>query len=519
VDLSRIALQPRLRNGWEAIDLGFMMARRWWWQLFFAWTIPGLILFCLLSGLFYEQSWVAIFVVWWLKPLWDRLPLYVASRQLFGEHVSYKHLISVLWQTLKRDCLAWLTWRRLSLTRAFDMPVTILEALTGNARVRRLAVLHKNSTNAATWLTITCIHMEWVIGLGLIGLLYILIPNEFDMDFGSLWTRYELHVAHATSLLSFFAMALVAPFYTMAGFALYISRRVELEGWDIEIRFRHLAAQHGNKRANRGTPSMVMLAFCVAVFSLSTPTSDALANSNDDEQPLGQATLSPQHSRQIINEILLGESFHHVIDKSGWRVKDKKQRADGDIPDWLIWLVEALEQLFDFDRPDIGKLSITASVLEFVLWVVMISFVIYLIYRYRETLAQWMPRTSIRSPAQPPPPEILFGLDVAHDSLPVDVAADGLDLWHAGRHRAAMSLLYRATLYHLMHDFSFRFYDSHTETECAAIVAVSSERRVVAYMDTLTHSWQRLAYGHRMPPDSQFRVLCQQWREIFQREK
>ena len=37
-------------------------------------------------------------------------------------------------------------------------------------------------------------------------------------------------------------MAAVAPFYCAGGFMLYISRRIELEGWDIEICFREWMA-------------------------------------------------------------------------------------------------------------------------------------------------------------------------------------------------------------------------------------------------------------------------------------
>ena len=43
------------------------------------------------------------------------------------------------------------------------------------------------------------------------------------------------------------AMSLIAPFYVAGGFALYLNRRSELEGWDIEICLRRLLARWQGK--------------------------------------------------------------------------------------------------------------------------------------------------------------------------------------------------------------------------------------------------------------------------------
>ena len=45
------------------------------------------------------------------------------------------------------------------------------------------------------------------------------------------------------SLLPILAVTLLEPFYVGGGFALYLNRRVELEGWDLEVAFRKAAAR------------------------------------------------------------------------------------------------------------------------------------------------------------------------------------------------------------------------------------------------------------------------------------
>ena len=42
MNLSKISVQVRPRNPYEAIDLGFVMARRWFIPLVLLWLIPAL---------------------------------------------------------------------------------------------------------------------------------------------------------------------------------------------------------------------------------------------------------------------------------------------------------------------------------------------------------------------------------------------------------------------------------------------------------------------------------------------
>ena len=241
MDLNQLSIVARQRSPWEAIDLGVVVARKWYLPLLLGWAIPSGVCFALFSLLFWDSLWVGIAVTWWLKPLWDRIPLNMASRSLFGEPLDLIATFKSSKHWLLTDAFAWLTWRRLSPTRSFDMPITILEGLRGEERRKRLHTLHINSSGPATFLTIICAHLEVVLQLGVISMVLWLIPEEIEFNINDFLLLNQYSVDLIFYVIAYITMIIVAPFYTMAGFILYISRRIELEAWDIEIRFRHIA--------------------------------------------------------------------------------------------------------------------------------------------------------------------------------------------------------------------------------------------------------------------------------------
>ena len=150
MDLSRISIEARERSSWEALDLGIVMARKWFRPLALGWMIPSILVFVIFTAIFNQSLWIGITITWWLKPLWDRIPLYIASRALFSETVTVRQALRAFPGIARKDWFAWLLWRRFSLTRSFDMPVTVLEGLSGDSRKKRLHVLHIDSGGTAT---------------------------------------------------------------------------------------------------------------------------------------------------------------------------------------------------------------------------------------------------------------------------------------------------------------------------------------------------------------------------------
>ncbi len=458
MDLDRIDIKTRTRNPWEAIDLGFIMASKWFRPLFLSWFIPAAILYVLLRMFFTHEVWLALFVVWWLKPLLDRGPLYIASHRLFDDDISVLDTMRHLPRLYSKDIIAWLTWRRFSVTRSFDMPVTVLESLKHKARSARLIVLHSEVSSAAFWLTVVCAHLELVIVIGLIGLVAIMIPDGVDIGFLDLIREYGIKSLGIYDMLTMVSMALVAPFYTMAGFSLYINRRIKLEAWDIEIRFRHIAERMARKNILSIAASVLLIVVSASILVM---PQKSYAEDN--------YVKTRQESRTVIKKILAGSDFHQKELKSGWRLKKiSDTEKDESIPDWLISVVRFLEWLFgSADTPAKEHAHIDfAAIVKAVLWLSAIALALYVLYRLYANRELFRFGKS-KQGREMPPPEMLFGLDVRETSIPDDLISQTLALWSKGQHREAVGLLYRSTLSVLMHRYSYRFKQGDTEQECA----------------------------------------------------
>jgi hypothetical protein len=111
-------------------------------------------------------------------------------------------------------------------------------------------------------------------------------------------------------------------------------------------------------------------------------------------------------------------------------------------------------------------------------------------------------------------PSQLFGLELAPESLPDDVAGEAERLW-AEQPREALGLLYRALLSRLLHDFRLPLKGSHTEGEVLQLVERLEREELSRFSQVLTRHWQNLAYGHRLPPENLKRGLCEGWRRLF----
>jgi hypothetical protein len=108
----------------------------------------------------------------------------------------------------------------------------------------------------------------------------------------------------------------------------------------------------------------------------------------------------------------------------------------------------------------------------------------------------------------------LFGLQVAAESLPDDVASAAEKLWsHAPRE--ALSLLYRALLNRLLTDYQLPLKNADTEGQVLARVDALNQPPLHAYSHELTRHWQNLAYGHRLPDANVQQALCDDWRRLF----
>jgi hypothetical protein len=507
--LSDATVVIRPRTTWEAMDLGVLMSQQHRRLLMTSWAIVTLPLFALLSLLFRDSPSLAVFIFWWLKPAYERLPLYILSKALFGETPTLKQALREWPRLLKPQLLASLTWRRLSLSRSFLLPVVQLEGLDGSARQQRLHVLLQRNAGAAQWLTIIGVHLETALWIGLMVLFYMLLPQQIETDWdwqslilstGNEW-RWLEHLTNA-----FYALVLVVwePIYVACGFSLYLNRRTQLEAWDIELVFRRL-----RQRLNAS-----VLGVLLAVFLLLPNVPSVWAAEPDDgpQTPrLLNQPLTSQASRDSIKALLEQPPFKNKEFVTRYRFGEDpaapaKAQKTGEAPQWLKTLLGWL---------DGQHLNLLAKTIEVVLWGTVLAAIGWLLWRYREFLQAFVSRRP-RLPAKPKRalPQQAFGLDLNRDTLPDDIAAHAEQLWQS-QPRAALGLLYRGLLSHLLDDFDLTLKPADTELQVLAHVEQLQRPELLAFSRNLTVHWQNVAYGHRAPAASLQQELCDGWRALF----
>ncbi len=500
MDLDKLQFKANVRTGWQAIDLGFLMARYWWRPLFMVGAVPPAILLFFLSILFFAESpfWAG-FIVWWLKPFWERLPLFLASRKVFAEYSVGADDFLQLRQLYAKDWLPWLLWRRLSFYRAFDAPVTILEELRGKTRRKRLNVLHGKHTDIAFSNQLVSFCCELIVAFGLFLTLMFFVPDSLQSEIFDTANELTLLGEWIATLCAFFAMVLVIPFHTLAGFSLYLNRRIELEAWDIEISFRNLSQRQ--KKQSGNLIATLLIGMIIVLVGSNLPIDGYAATKHDNAS-----------AKQLIEEVLKTADFGEEKRIRKWRFKNWVEENEDKIPDWLIDLVDWWET--NIDLSDAAKtIDSVAFWLKLLLIGIFVFLFIYLYYRYRGPL-----KALVNKNSNPPAPEVMFGLDVRSESLPDDIPAQVMLLWRGGNQRDALGLLYRASLSLLIQHHALAFKSSHTEAECAALVQAYGIATLSQYFSQLTRLWRRLAYGHQLPEVSAMQDLCDNWTKVMGHE-
>ncbi|MDX1298168.1 MAG: DUF4129 domain-containing protein [Pseudomonas sp.] len=510
----------RPRSAWEAVDLGVLLAKQHAGLLMLSWALVTLPVFALLCLLLWDSPSIALLIFWWLKPAYERLPLYILSHALFGAKPSFKQALKALPSLLKPQLLASLTWRRLSLTRSFDMPVMQLEGLAGKARNQRLTTLSQRDGGGASWLTIVGMHLEMALWFGIISLLYMLLPAQIELNWS--WDSLInadagewLWLEHLSNLLYVLLLILWEPIYVACGFTLYLNRRTALEAWDIELVFRRLR--------QRLTGVAYALLLGCGLLLMQIPNSAMAATSSCPvpvEDPMGpqaerllKQPLSSLQAQQSISQLLDQPPFEHRETVTRWRFGEEPKEPSAADGKALSELLKGFFKLTELWKSIDG----VALLFEVLLWATLFGLLTWLLWRYRDWLSTFAGRMRLPQRQQHQPPQQLFGLEVAPQSLPADIPGEVERLWDA-QPRAALGLLYRALLSRLLHEQRLPLKSAHTEAEVLQLVQALEQQNLSHFSQTLTGHWQNLAYGHQLPPPALKLSLCGAWRQLFEQE-
>ncbi|MBU6957713.1 DUF4129 domain-containing protein [Pseudomonas sp. CVAP len=504
--LSDASVVIRPRTTWEAMDLGVLLNQQHRRLLMTSWAIVTLPVFALLTLLLWDSPSMAVLLFWWLKPAFERLPLYILSSTLFDETPTLRQALRQWPRLLKPQLLASLTWRRFGLSRSFIMPVVQLEELSGLARQQRLAVLQQRDRGAARWLTLIGAHLEAALWIGLMVLFYFLLPAQIELnwDWQTLIATPEqdwLWLDHLINALYALILIIWEPIYVACGFSLYLNRRTRLEAWDIELVFRRL-------RQRLSSVAACLLMLGLLWLPATQPLWAAEPANAPDSPRLLQQPLTSQAASNSIKAILDTPPFKNPQTVTHYRFgkETPDQPADTQTPGWL----KAFFALLDSQR-----FAGLAQVIEVLLWASVIGAIALLIWRYRDWLRTFVShRPKLRQTPAHPAPAQLFGLDLDRETLPDDIAASVESLWST-QPREALGLLYRALLSRLLHDFNLPLKSADTEGQVLERVQQLQEPALHTFSSTLTVHWQNMAYGHRLPPAHLQQELCDGWRALF----
>jgi hypothetical protein len=249
IEALTVALRPR--TAWEAVELGMALVRRHASAIWLPWlilTLPVLALVNLLAWSI-DAIWLAALVMWWLKPLFDRIALYVLAHAVFGDVPGARRTLLAQRHWGLRWMPAYLTWRRLGPVRSLYLPVDLLEGGQGEDARHRRRALGVPVYGVGVLLTTVCVHFQFVLSLGALTLAMLFIPGEYLAESArwawSALTQQPVWLQLAFNAVAWLATMLIEPFFVGAGFGLYLNRRTEIEGWDIEIVLRRLRTRIG----------------------------------------------------------------------------------------------------------------------------------------------------------------------------------------------------------------------------------------------------------------------------------
>lgn len=503
MQLDLLSVDLRRRNGWETLDLGLAMLREWRRPVLRAWCMTYWPYALLVGAATWTHPLIGAALVWWAKPVFDRVLLYVYSERVFGHRPTAAEVRRMLPRLLRSTrLLAGLTLYRFSMARSLFLPVWQLEGQRGRAASARRRVLGARGYGYAAWLTFFCANLIGILVLSGMVLILMFLPPESDFlqSFWQILDSDSLAAQRSLNLLTFIADTIVEPYFVAAGFSLYLNRRSELEGWDIEVAFRRMAARGSGAHALAATLLVAAIAVCLA----SIPASTCFAQSTDQKAPdvlppSAVTSRTPYPAGDIARraaEVLTDPVFGPKETEWHWVYRGKETETQ--TPSWLRDLIKWLERFS-------GGIAEVGRVLAWIAGVTVLALVIYLVARHRERW--WTGRRRRRVP------ETLFGLDIRRESLPADIGAAAREHLSRGDAVGALSLLYRGALSALVHAAGVDFRPGDTERDCWQRARPVLGGDGLLYFRSLLDAWLWAAYGRRPPAATELQRLCDAWRD------
>ncbi len=551
--LETLTVELRPRSSWEAMELGAALVRRHAGAIWKPWLLVTGVAFALLNLAAWAvgQIWLAWLLMWWLRPVFDRIPQYVLSRAVFGSVPGTAETLRAQLHWGWKPMLGHLTWRRFSPMRAAMLPIDLLEGADPARLAERRRVIGGGVSGPAVLLTLACQHFLIALVLSAVLLVTLFVPNELLPEAArAAWAMLSedppAWALIALNAADWLAVAFIEPFYVGAGFGLYLNRRTQLEAWDLEIAFRRM-----RKRLEAvGTTALLALALCLpmampaqasaddntcpfpeesvpaktpapvdaaqsagendggnkkqtsgaeeAAAAASTATANNEADSPTLREIFGDDTAGHAGFEKAVGQAYRDPLLRPKLEQSTWerRDRDKKKDEKPDAkPPELAWLAG----LFGF-------------ITEYGLWLLVGALVVVLLI----TAKRWWPWLlgGIAAPEPEPAPVDMTHLEHA-EPLPPDIATVARRLWAQGQPRRALALLYRASVEAMTARIDAHPPPGATEADCLRLSRRLPEAEDREVFQRMVRIWQYAAYGQRLPDADDFETLVQTLAERF----
>jgi hypothetical protein len=338
-----------------------------------------------------------------------------------------------------------------------------------------------------------CIHIEVILTYSIFfSVLGLLFPQAFtDINFDFMLNPGETEQSKvwyfATLGSAVVTAGLVAPFYVGAGFIVYINRRMSLEAWDVEHRFRRIKPRTA---ASLGTALLVCL----------------IALSPNDASAENRAQFLPPITSisNTIVELQADEGIGTMRTVKRLRFKD----------DFAFDGSDDSSSFDSFWDPQ-GLIRLLISLVEnfqIFIWVVAAIFIVLLLYTIR----------GFRKPNLNLSPLSRGDSDsadaVSHPltaDLPTNIPAAAQKLLNEGNRRQALSVLFRGALRAVMNQYELKILRGATESDCQKTIGAVANDQQVSLFNRLLVIWQREAYANDPQDEQHISVLINDWSAAF----
>lgn len=501
--LDQMTVALRVRSPWQAMDLGLRMVRanaRAIWLPYFLF-VGSVFVVCNVFAYLIDQLWLGWFLIWWLKPVFDRIPLHVLSHVTFGNYPTFRDTLRAPFQWRFGLWFSWLTYRRFSFWRSMSMPIDILEGLSAERLSMRRSVLIGAVSSQMIGLSFICILFENVLMISAIVLFYMFIPIEYlNHLFENFYTTYfnydpPVWIDLVLNTLYFLAVAAISPFYVGAGFAAYLNRRTQLEAWDIEIAFKRIATRL------RQTSSIVLVSLVLLMSAGLSQHAYAAETKDNEVKTLPELfgddyRAEPKSASEAVKKAYADKDLSPKEKYTAWepiekaKKKDKPKRAT----------IPGLEGIVNFVSSGIAFFA------EYGLWLLLALVLSWLIWKSTD----WMPWLKDKMPAKRELDELTENEILDLDTLPSNLSHAVRALW-AQQPRAALALLYRGSVEKLSDRLGTPFPPGATEAECVRRSRRLTQSESQAIFQKVVRTWQAAAYAHRVPDSDEFESLLSEW--------